>query len=146
MVGEHRKEILDQSKTKNQLGKSPNSASLSDVKILLRLAEGNALLSLGLVPLPISSSPWQVSNSSLIQHLGITKTIQVSPFQLHVMASLDLHLGTTMTHVWPQWISLVSEANSITPFSIHDSKARTMWSKLPSSASSRGWNMGFPSN
>lgn len=114
MVGEHGKEILDQGKTKNQLGKIPNSASLSDIKILFRsptpfrLAEGNALLSLGLDPLPISSSPWQVSNGSLIQHLGITKTIKVSPFQLHVMASLDLHLGTTMTHVWPQWISLVS--------------------------------------
>lgn len=77
--------------------------STSDVRALLRaptpfsFVDCNKLLCLGLVP-------------------GVSKVIQASPSQRHTVASLGLHAGTPLTHVWLQWLSLVTEGDSITTF------------------------------
>lgn len=42
-------------------------------------ANGSTLLSLGLVPHPVCSSPWQVFHISGISNLGVSKAIQASP-------------------------------------------------------------------
>ena len=102
---EHSKEILDQSKTKNQFENSKLCISMSDVKMFFRsptpfsFVDCNTLLSLGLVPLPVSSSPWQVSHGSGISNiLGSPRQSRLHLHSFSTMASLGLHAGTPLTH------------------------------------------------
>ena len=72
---EHSEEILDQSKTESQLVNSKLYISMSDVKMLFRsltlfsFVDCSTLLSLGLVLLPVSSSPQQGSHGSGISNI-----------------------------------------------------------------------------
>jgi hypothetical protein len=66
----HGEEILDQSKTENKLDKLQALHPMSEVKVLYRspilfiFVNYNKLLPLGLVPLPVSSFPQQLSHGS----------------------------------------------------------------------------------
>lgn len=68
--GEPSEEILDQKQDQTSVGYTQNFVSMSDVKVLFRsptpssFVESCRGLSLRLVPLPVSSSPWQVSHES----------------------------------------------------------------------------------
>jgi len=83
---EHSKEMLDQSTTRNPSGQTPNSATPCLMSATLpltpcskwgqdplqnsnSLVDCNTRLFLGLVPLPVSSSPWQVSHGSGIPNI-----------------------------------------------------------------------------
>lgn len=118
--GEHSEEISDQSKTKSRWTNSTLCISPPEVKMLFRspilfsFADRNTLLSLLLFVFPGSSSPWHdpgISNILILQgNPGFNFTAS------HTMASLGLHSGIPLTHSWPRWLSLISEANSTTPF------------------------------
>lgn len=73
------------------------------------------------------------------------KTSWASPSQLHTMASLDHHAGTPLMSVWPQLLSLAAAGDSTTLSCILDSKAKTMWLKLPSSTAWWAGTLPLPS-
>lgn len=102
----------------------------SKLQLLSALLTTNTLLSLGLVPLFVSSFPEQalVSLTSWGLQGNICFTFTVSHNSLS-----SCHAGTTLPHNWPQRLSLGIKGDPIVP-SIFDSKARAMWPKLPSSA------------
>ena len=83
--------------------------SMFDVRILFRsptlfsVVNCNTLLSLGLVPRPVSSSPQQVSHGSCISN--ILGSLRQSRLHLHSFTQWplrDLHAGTPLPHIWPQ--------------------------------------------
>jgi hypothetical protein len=80
---------------------------MSDVKALFRsptpfiFVAWNTLLSLGLVPLPISSFPWQASHHFKVSNILGSQHNPGSPSQLHTMASLGLHAGTRVPLTMP---------------------------------------------
>lgn len=68
-----------------------------------------------------------------VKHLESSKAIHPSPFQLHTMAFLGLHAGTCLASA----IFLTHIRRFYTPFFYPDSKARTMWPKMLSSAADK---------
>ena len=81
---------------------------MSDVKTLFRspslfsFVNYHTLLSLGQVPLPISSPFQRVFYDSDISDI--------------LASASQFHSVTSLTHAWPQWLALGAEANSITCF------------------------------
>lgn len=144
--GEHSEKILGQIKSKTNWTDSKLCISRSGVKARFRsptpfnFLDSNTLLSLGLVPSPVSSFPRQVFHDSGISSI-LESPRQSSSSHLHEMASLGLRSGTPLTRVWPQWLSLGVEGNSTTLSCILDSKIRTTWLKLPSSTAWWGWSL-----
>ena len=76
-----------------------------------------------------------------LQHFSVSKATQASPSQFHTMASLGLSMRRHPRHTpglssfLLMWIEIPQPL-----LCIFQSKARTIWSKLPSSAACWGWN------
>lgn len=110
---------------------SSNRISTSDVKIFFEnptpfnSVECNIFLFLGLV-FSVSNFPQQglIPMLWLLQHFGVSNSMQVSHPQLPEMASLGLHSGIPLTHAWSQQFSLVIKANSIASFFELNSKVK----------------------
>lgn len=60
----------------------------------------------------------------LLQHFGVSNSMQVSHPQLSEMASLGLHSGISLTYAWSQQFFLVIKANSIASFFYLNSKVK----------------------
>lgn len=119
----------------------------ADLQLLSTLLTARRFSLLGWPSLPpglqlsLADSQWLASLASWgLQHNpGFTSTAS-SYRVLSGPPSED----TLETHTWPQWLSLATKGDSVTRFCILDSKVRTTWSKLPSSAACWDWNMVHP--
>lgn len=127
--------------------------SMSDVKALFifptpfSFVDCSTLLSLVLVLYLLCSSSPQMSHTSIITN------ILESPrqFRLHLHIFTQWLLWASMQgHLWHTpglvGVSLATEGNSTTSFCIPDSKAKTMWVKLPSSYPCWGWSLTLSFN
>lgn len=50
----------------------------------------------------------QVSNDSDFSNIEFSNGIQASLSQLHIMTSLDLHTGTSLSHTWPHSVAFLN--------------------------------------
>lgn len=90
-----------------KLAHSKLCISMSDIQVFFRpftpsgFVDCHRLVSLGLVPLPVSTFPWQVPHSSGISNIvGSPVKSRLHSHSSHNGLSLGLHAGTPLTHAW----------------------------------------------
>lgn len=76
----------------------------------------NTLLSLGLAPLPVCSSPGKVSRKMLEgSRISNISDPQYSPGFLFTASYTGLFTPPHLTHTWPQLLALTTKGDSMTP-------------------------------
>jgi hypothetical protein len=101
-------------------GNSKIFISVPDVKVLFRsptpfifVDYNTFFFSLGMVLLLVSSFPWQVSHNFRISKSWVFKAIWALFSQVHVMISLGLYTGASLTYTWPHQLFIVMEGETL---------------------------------
>lgn len=104
-----------------------SNAKTAEMVVHFKLCTSNMLPSLGLVPIPVIRSLWQIYYTPGISNiLRGSSAIQTSPSQLQAMASKGLHPDTLLPHIaWFQQLSETVRKISwlIYSFTLCDSKS-----------------------
>lgn len=81
---------------------------------LSSFTEWNTVIFFGLVNTTWTNIQW----FCYLHYLGVSNTIQVSPQELHSVASQGISEGTSLAHAWPQRVSLTMKKVSMYPLHV----------------------------